>query len=43
MVKLWDTYDLKRAFFEFNAKSEVNDIKFNPNNQWVAAATDKGA
>lgn len=42
MVKIWDIDNLKEASIVYQAKSQVNDLKFNPTNQWLAAATDRG-
>jgi guanine nucleotide-binding protein subunit beta-2-like 1 protein len=41
-VKIWDIDNLKEASIVYQAKSQVNDLKFNPTNQWLAAATDRG-
>jgi len=42
IVKIWDIENLSNPVIEYKTKSEINDIKFNPCNQWLAAATNKG-
>ena len=42
ILKIWDIENLKKATLQYKTRSEINDIKFNPSNQWIAAATNKG-
>jgi len=41
-VNVWDIEDLTKPVVQYKTKSEINDIKFNPGEQWLAAATNKG-
>ena len=42
LVLVWDIDNLKEPTITFKAKTEINDLKFNPTNQWLAASTDRG-
>ncbi len=42
MVKVWDIENLTEPIVEYKTNSEINDIKFNTANQWIAVATNDG-
>ena len=41
-LNIWDVTDLSQPSRSFDAKSQINQIAFNPKLQWVAAGTETG-
>lgn len=40
LVKIWKVSDMSEPFMTYTSDTTVNDVAFNPEYQWVAAATD---